>query len=256
MLRAQNFYSSSVPYILMEIPMNLLMKRIGANITLPTMVILWGIVCACQGLNTFAELHRPWKWSCSCYQVQWRHTGDLLHVASSWERWKVVFFMSIQIKSYLALAELAGGIFPGIVLYLSSFYKRHVLQTRFSLMFSVTSLAGAFSGLLAAASQNMDGIRGLTGWAWIFILVRPCMECVSSYWLADFGILQEGVFTTAFGLISMFFMPATPADMPWLTNDEKTIYLRELAEDWSGDDETDMFSWSEVWSVFVDGPHV
>lgn len=51
-------------------------------------------------------------------------------------------------------------------------------------------------------------------------------------------------------------MPATPADMPWLTNDEKTIYLRELAEDWSGDDETDMFSWSEVWSVFVDGPHV
>lgn len=89
--------------------------------------------------------------------------------------------MSIQIKSYLALAELAGGIFPGIVLYLSSFYKRHVLQTRFSLMFSVTSLAGAFSGLLAAAIQNMDGIRGLTGWAWIFILVRPCMECVSSY---------------------------------------------------------------------------
>lgn len=186
-----------VPYILMEIPMNLLMKRIGANITLPTMVILWGIVCACQGaVKTYGGL--------------------------------------IACRFFLGAME--GGIFPGIVLYLSSFYKRHVLQTRFSLMFSVTSLAGAFSGLLAAAIQNMDGIRGLTGWAWIFIL--------------------EGVFTTAFGLISMFFMPATPADMPWLTNDEKTIYLRELAEDWSGDDETDMFSWSEVWSVFVDGPHV
>jgi sugar phosphate permease len=33
----------------MEIPMNLLMKRLGANVTLPIMVILWGVVCACQG---------------------------------------------------------------------------------------------------------------------------------------------------------------------------------------------------------------
>lgn len=39
----------SVPYILMELPMNLLMKRLGANVTLPAMVVLWGIVCACQG---------------------------------------------------------------------------------------------------------------------------------------------------------------------------------------------------------------
>ena len=46
------------------------------------------------------------------------------------------------------------------------------MQLRFALMFSVTSLAGAFSGLLAAAIQNMDGLRGLPGWAWIFVLAR------------------------------------------------------------------------------------
>jgi hypothetical protein len=39
----------SVPYILTDFPMNLLMKRLGANWTLPIMVILWGIVCTCQG---------------------------------------------------------------------------------------------------------------------------------------------------------------------------------------------------------------
>ena len=33
--------------------MNLLVKRLGANVTLPIMVILWGIVSACQGS------HRP-----------------------------------------------------------------------------------------------------------------------------------------------------------------------------------------------------
>lgn len=67
-----------------------------------------------------------------------------------------------------------GGLFPGIVLYMSSFYKRHALQLRFAMMFSATSLAGAFSGLLAAAIEKMDGIRGLPGWAWIFILVCYC----------------------------------------------------------------------------------
>jgi MFS family permease len=61
---------------------------------------------------------------------------------------------------------------PGVILYLSSFYKRHMLQLRFSAIASVSSIAGAFSGLLAAAIQNMDGIRGLPGWAWLFILVR------------------------------------------------------------------------------------
>lgn len=77
-----------------------------------------------------------------------------------------------------------GGLFPGIVLYMSSFYKRHEMQLRFSMMFSATSLAGAFSGLLAAAIQNMNGLRDLSGWAWIFILVRfiSSDDCIS-LWL-------------------------------------------------------------------------
>ena len=56
------------------------------------------------------------------------------------------------------------------------------------MMFSVTSLAGAFSGLLAAAIEDMDGLRGLSGWAWIFVLVRYSSYCVSSI----FGSLLTG----------------------------------------------------------------
>ena len=33
----------------MEFPMNLLLKRLGADVTLLIMAILWGIICACQG---------------------------------------------------------------------------------------------------------------------------------------------------------------------------------------------------------------
>lgn len=39
------------------------------------------------------------------------------------------------------------------------------------MFFAAASLSGAFSGLLAAAIVNMDGMRGIAGWAWIFILV-------------------------------------------------------------------------------------
>ena len=43
---------------------------------------------------------------------------------------------------------------------------------RVAMFFSAASLAGAFSGLLAAAILKMDGIQGKPGWAWIFLLVN------------------------------------------------------------------------------------
>jgi hypothetical protein len=46
------------------------------------------------------------------------------------------------------------------------------MQLRFAMMFSVTSLAGAFSGLLAFGIRNLNGKDGISGWRWIFILVR------------------------------------------------------------------------------------
>ena len=45
------------------------------------------------------------------------------------------------------------------------------LLTRIATFFASASLAGAFSGLLAAAIDQLDGMGGKPGWAWIFILV-------------------------------------------------------------------------------------
>ncbi|KAF8497830.1 MFS general substrate transporter [Russula emetica] len=191
-----------IPYILVELPMNLLMKRVGANVTIPIMVVLWGIVCACQG-----AVHS--------------YRGLLL----------CRFFLGV----------IEGGLFPGIILLFSSFYKRHVIQVRFAMMFSVTSLAGAFSGLLAFGIENLNGKRGIAGWQWIFIV--------------------EGVFTSAFGLATIFFVPASPRNIRFLTNEEREAYCQDLADNWSGDADTDgkydeVFSWSEVASVFTNAPHV
>jgi MFS transporter, ACS family, DAL5 transporter family protein len=72
---------------------------------------------------------------------------------------------------------------------------------------------------------------------------------------------QEGAFTSAFGLATLFFVPASPRNIRLLTEEEREVYCQDLADNWSGDADTDgkydeVFSWSEVASVFTDAPHV
>lgn len=163
--------------------------------------------------------------------------------------------LTFYLKTWL-LTYPSGGILPGIVLYYSGFYKRDQIQLRFAFLFSVTSLAGAFSGLLAAAIQHMDGMRGIAGWKWIFILASPDLICGQ---LRGIDIsTQEGVFTVFVGLFGFYWIPPTPEDMWFLTELQKRCYTDSLVEDWSGaaDVENEEFRWSEVLSIFTDAPHI
>lgn len=72
---------------------------------------------------------------------------------------------------------------------------------------------------------------------------------------------QEGAATSAFGLATILIVPSSPGNIRLLTKEEREVYCQDLAEDWSGDADTDgkheeVFSWSEVASVFTDAPHV
>lgn len=179
-----------VPYIASELPSNLLLKKVGPNRLLPGIVFAWGLVTAFQGLVT-------------------SYSG------------------LIATRFFLGLCE--GGLLPGLVLYMSNFYRRDQLQLRVALLFSATSLAGAFSGLLAAAIVNLDGRHGRPGWAWIFIL--------------------EGVFTSVFGIFAFFVMPASPRQVLGLSNAETEAVAEMLRQD--GNDSTghEPFSWSSVLSA-------
>lgn len=116
-----------VPYIVAEVPSNLILKKVGPRYMLPGMCVLFGLVTTLQCLvQGFGSL--------------------------------------VACRFFLGLFE--GGLLPGIILYLSGFYRRHELQVRISVFFSATALAGAFSGLLAAAIVNMDGLGGMEGWRW------------------------------------------------------------------------------------------
>ncbi|KIL64781.1 hypothetical protein M378DRAFT_126308 [Amanita muscaria Koide BX008] len=185
-----------VPYIVAELPSNLLLKAVGPNLMLPTMLTLWGVVATLQGVVT-------------------NYSGLL------------------ACRFFLGLFE--GGVFPGLVLYLSFFYPRQMLQWRITAFFSTASISGAFSGILAYGIIRMDGIGGRPGWAWIFIL--------------------EGLFTVAFGLASYFLLPSDPLHIKFFNEQQKYYVIAKLKEDGTRNEEADKFSWKEVARAFG-LPHV
>ena len=72
--------------------------------------------------------------------------------------------------------------------------------------------------------------------------------------------IQEGGFTSAFGLTTIHFVPISPRNFRLLTEEGRDAYCKDLSDDWSGDADTgkytNVFSWSEVASVFTDMPYI
>jgi hypothetical protein len=125
-------------------------------------------------------------------------------------------------------------VLPGLVLYMSFFYRRHDLATRLSLILAMTALAGAFSGLLASAISKLDGKHGIKGWEWIFII--------------------EGVFTIGWGLLMFVMMPRRPENTLFITKEEAHAVDKALEEDWSFE-KSEKFSWKQVKKAFS-SPHL
>ncbi|KAL2844104.1 major facilitator superfamily domain-containing protein [Aspergillus pseudoustus] len=120
-----------IPYGLLEVPSNIVLKLLRPSIWIPCLVTACGIVMSLMGIVS--------------------NYGGL-----------------IAARFFLGVAE--AGLFPGITFVLTFWYERYEVQTRFALFYAGASLAGAFSGLLAFAIQHMDDVAGLSGWRWVFIL--------------------------------------------------------------------------------------
>lgn len=102
-----------------------------------------------------------------------------------------------------------AGFFPAAVYTISTWYLPNETQVRIALFYTASALAGAFSGLLAFAITRMDGLGGLEGWRWIFIL--------------------EGIVTVVSGALTFFLLVDTPAlSGGWLSCDERRyLQLRQ-----------------------------
>lgn len=127
--------------------------------------------------------------------------------------------------------------------YLTMWYCRHEMQIRQALFFSAASIAGAFSGLLAFGIAKMDGVAGLEGWRWIFIL--------------------EGIATVVVAVFAFWALYDFPETAGFLTEEEKQFVLFRLkyqggmqnatSEDVGGRvQEAEEFKWAYVWQAFKD----
>ncbi|KAL4886611.1 major facilitator superfamily domain-containing protein [Aspergillus karnatakaensis] len=152
-----------IPYVLLEVPSNIILKKFKRpSHYLGILVLGWGIIMTCTGL--------------------------------------VKNFAGIMVVRIL-LGVFEAGFFPGAIYLCSYWYMPKDLALRISYFYCASALSGAFSGLLAAAIAEMDGIGGYEGWRWIFIL--------------------EGLATVVLGVMCFFLLIDTPAlSKRWLDPDE------------------------------------
>lgn len=127
-----------------------------------------------------------------------------------------------------------AGFFPGAVFLVSSWYPRYELQQRLAIFYTASAFSGALSGLLAFAIARMDGVRGLEGWRWIFLI--------------------EGAVTVAAGIFMPLLIPDTPEAASWLQADEKRFIDLRLRQSGvrTATQEGDRFSWRLLAKTMID----
>ncbi|KAJ9604234.1 hypothetical protein H2200_011068 [Cladophialophora chaetospira] len=76
----------------------------------------------------------------------------------------------VLIPLRLLLGLFEAGYFPGVVYLISTWYSRFDMQKRYAAFYCLGLVASGCSGILAFGLQQMDGLGGLEGWRWIFII--------------------------------------------------------------------------------------
>ncbi|KAI9490720.1 major facilitator superfamily domain-containing protein [Zychaea mexicana] len=119
----------------------------------------------------------------------------------------------------------------GVIFYMTLWYTRREIATRISLFFGCSTLAGAFGGVLAYGIMQMDGMRGLHGWQWIFII-----EAIPTLFLA---------------CITYFVLPNLPENSKALNERERAHIVNRLLKDAGPATETH-FSMKQLRMAFTD----
>jgi ACS family tartrate transporter-like MFS transporter len=162
-----------IGYTLFQVPANIILERIGVRRWVFCILLVWGAVSAgCAFV----------KGSTSFYVLRF----------------------------LLGIAE--AGFYPGMLLYLTYWFPQNY-RARFMAVFQ-TSVLWAFiiGGPVSGLILQTDGMSGLRGWQWLF-LIQGVPAC-----LLAFAVLK--------------LLPDGPAAAPWLALEEKRMIATALgAED-------------------------
>jgi MFS family permease len=151
-----------IAYFLFEVPSNLALERFGARRWIARIMFTWGIISAAQA----------WVGGATSFNIM---------------------------RFLLGIAE--AGFFPGVIYYITLWFPAaHRARIIGWFMFAIpisTVIGSPISGYIL----NMDGVAGLHGWQWLFIL-----EAIPSLILTVFVLV---------------YLPDGPKDAKWLTDEER-----------------------------------
>ena len=157
-------------YMLFEVPSNLMLARFGARTWLARIMITWGIASTATALATGAT---------SLYVL----------------------------RLLVGIAE--AGFVPGVLLYLTYWFPQAYRARANGLFMVAQPLTIAFGSLLSGNILRMNGMFGLEGWRWLFVL--------------------EGVPSIVLGAFTFFYLKDGPREAAWLSAAEKTTITEQLA---------------------------
>jgi len=162
-----------VGYAAFQVPANVILQRIGARRWICLIMLLWGAISASTAF------------------VQ---TATGLYV----------------LRFLLGAAE--AGFVPGMFFYLTLWFPP-AYRARFIATFMMAApLSGVIGSPLSGYLLNMEGVLGLHGWQWLFLI--------------------EGVPACVLGLVVLYYLPDNPLSASWLSSDERrTIAARLATED-------------------------
>lgn len=161
-----------IGYAMFEVPSNLLLVRVGARRWIARIMISWGI----------------------------------LATAMMFVRTPMQFYV---VRFMLGVAE--AGFFPAIIYYLSQWFPAS-MRARSSAKFMIAiPLSGLVGGPLGGWLLGFDGVAGLEGWQWLFLV--------------------EGLPSVLLGFVVLRYLSDTPADARWLAPAQRDWLTRRLEKD-------------------------
>jgi MFS transporter, ACS family, tartrate transporter len=161
-----------IGYVLFEVPSNLVMDRVGARLWLARIMITWGIASAATAA--------------------------------------VVGPTSFLIVRFL-LGAGEAGLFPGVILLFTYWFPdahRARIIGAFTLALPISVALGA---PISTAILDMDGLFGVRGWQWIYLL--------------------EALPTVLVGVLVLLAMTDGPARAKWLSDEERGWLTTQLARE-------------------------
>jgi MFS transporter, ACS family, tartrate transporter len=173
-------------YVLLEIPGTLLVELWSARKWIARIMITWGLVGSLTGL-----IH-------TAHQFYWA-------------------------RFLLGVAE--AGFFPGIVVYLTHWYREQDRARAMAMFMSAIPIAQVIGAPISGALLQIHWL-GYSGWRWLLVL--------------------EGVPAVIAGFAALFYLTDRPRDARWLSDDERAWISGELERE-AGAKQGAQTSW---WRLF------